>query len=278
MLSLRVLSIALSLYTVVLLAGRSSAYITVPREPIPNKAALADCIVVGKITSIRPKPVEARLYHHGEGRIPFVVAEVQVTEMLHGAKDAKQVSIGFIEFQVKAAATKPKVGQEGVFFGVKNSEKDFFVIPDGGFHEKKQDSYAKDLEVTRLCARALNEPKRSLASRDKTERLAAAYVWSLRISYTPMRWGGELKSEPVEAELSKAILLALADADWDRDPKTGVLPASALSWLQIGAHKAGHPFPDKVNWSDPAAAKPWLRDNAATYRLHRLTSTRTPRK
>ena len=220
------------------------AYITVPKEPIPNKAALADCIVVGKIVKLHEKEVEARLYHHGDVRVAFVVVDVEVTEPLYGAKEVKQVAFAFIGFQVKAAA-KPAVGQEGIFFGVKNSEKNFFVVPQGGFHERKSENYAKDLALARRCARALNEPDKALEVKDTDDRVLAAYIWSLRYTYTPMRWGGELKPQPVDADRSKRIVLALADADWTKpDATTGASPHSALGWLQQGATRSGSPFKD----------------------------------
>src|ERR1051326_2693907 len=68
--------------TALFLATPSYSYITVPKEPIPNKIAQADCVVVGKIKAVEPKPVFARLYHHIAAKMQFVVADVEVSEPL----------------------------------------------------------------------------------------------------------------------------------------------------------------------------------------------------
>src|SRR5262249_15560532 len=82
------LSIAGVCATVLFLATTSYSYITVPKEPIPNKIAQADCVVVGKITAVGAKPVFARLYDHINAKMEFVVADVEVSEPLLGPKAA----------------------------------------------------------------------------------------------------------------------------------------------------------------------------------------------
>src|SRR2546423_15545142 len=88
--------------SVLFLATTSYGYITVPKEPIPNKVAQADCVVVGKITAVEPKPVFARLYQHIDAKMEFVVADVEVSEPLLGPKAAKKVRVAFVGVQVKS--------------------------------------------------------------------------------------------------------------------------------------------------------------------------------
>src|SRR5215475_1180059 len=118
----RLLTLAGVCAPVLFLATPSYSYITVPKEPIHNKIAQADCVVVGKITAVEPKPVFARLYNHIDAKMEFVVADVEVSEPFLGPKAAKKVRLAFLWFQVKSGEHKPapSVGQEGCLYAVKH--------------------------------------------------------------------------------------------------------------------------------------------------------------
>src|SRR4051794_16791644 len=91
--------------------GSCLAYISVPHEPVVNKAALADCVMIGKITAIRTDTVKARLYRWQdakEKKTGFTIAEVEVMETILGNAKAKKVLIGFISQRRYQPA--PRVG------------------------------------------------------------------------------------------------------------------------------------------------------------------------
>jgi hypothetical protein len=249
--------------------GSSGAYITLPKEPIVNKVALSNCVVVGKITAIRVKPVQGRLYPYqakGKGTA-FTIAEVEVKEAIFGIKQQKKILVGFIEHRQYKPA--PAVGLEGCFFAVKHWDEDFYVLPEGCLHAKADADFEKDMKLTRRCAAVLDNPANALKSKEASDRLLAANLLLLRYNYTPIRYyGAKLKAEPIDADESKFIMQTLAEADWGRiDPESKVAPQTTIGWLTIGATTVGSPLP---NSSNPEELKKWVKDNAAKYRIQKL--------
>lgn len=259
---------------VLFLATTSYGYITVPKEPIPNKVAQADCVVVGKITAVEPKPVFARLYRHIDAKMEFVAADVEVSEPLLGPKAAKKVRLAFLGIQVKSGEHKPApaVGQEGCFYAVRHCTEDFYVVPAGGFHDKNAKDFEKELALTRRCCKFLSEPNPALKAKELQDRVLTAYLLALHYTYAPMRLRGKNEAKPIDAEQSKLILLALAEADWDRPAEQmEVSPQYAVNLLGVAA-----PFPKSFPThtgdlkKDAATRKQWLQDNAESYRIHQL--------
>jgi hypothetical protein len=273
------LSLAGVCATVLLLPTISYSYITVPKEPIPNKVAQADCVVVGKITAIEPKPVFARLYRHIDAKMEFVVADVEVSEPLLGPKAAKKVRLAFLQFQVKSGEHKPApaVGQEGCFYAVKHCTEDFYVVPAGGFHDKKAKEFERELALTRRCCEFLSEPNKALKAKERQDRVLTAYLLVLRYTYAPMRLRGKNEAKPIDAGQSKLILLALAEADWDRPAEqTEVSPRYAVNLIVEAARQSGVALPKSFPTNtgdlkkDAVARKQWLQDNAESYRIQQL--------
>lgn len=273
------LSLAGVCATVLFLTTTSYGYITVPKEPIPNKIAQADCVVVGKITAVEPKPVLARLYAHIDAKMEFVVADVEVSELLLGPKGAKKVRVAFVAFQVKSGEHKPApaVGQEGCFYAVKHCTEDFYVVPAGGFHDKKGKDFEQELALTRRSCEFLNEPNTALKAKELQDRVLTAYLLVLRYTYAPMRLRGKNEAKPIDAEQSKLIMLALAEADWDRPAdQMEVSPRYAVSLIREAARLGGVAMPKSFPTNtgdlkkDAVALKQWLQDNAESYRIQQL--------
>jgi hypothetical protein len=279
----RATGLAAAVWLIVVIAwpATATAYISLPREPAPNKVAIADCVVVGKVTASQPEPVSAHPYRQQATRLEFMVVTMAVRETLFGPRQA-QVRMGFICYKVRSGEYKSvaTVGQEGCFFGVK-CDQDFYVVPSGCFLDSRDPDYDKDVALARRCARMLDDPGQWLKSKEAGDRLLAACMLVLRYTYAPLRWGGQMKGEPVDAEHSKLILLALADADWTTpDPSTGLSPRNMVGWLMMSTVRTGVPWPK--TWPRPigpdadaiAAQKQWLRDHAGTHRIQRLVLAR----
>ena len=261
---------------VVLIPGICQAYISLPVEPIANHFALSDCVVVGKIVSIGDKPEKGVLYRWGKGVAEFTVVEVETNEILSGSRKSKRVKLAFLSYQIPGMKPVPKVGLEGLFFGVTTPDDKFNLVPVGAFHDSRNDAYNKKLEQARRCAKLLEKPEAGLASRNGSDKLLTAYVLVLRDTYCQVRKGGELKAEPMEGERSKQIMLTLAEGDWS-DKESGANAGNALSWLRHAPIKTPQEFPTGVSEDDKAAvakARRWLAENAETYRLQRLSIAR----
>src|SRR5262249_16463439 len=74
------------------------------------------------------------------------------------------------------------------------------------------------------------------------------------------------KTNPISPRRSKAILEALAAADWaNPDPELRQSPQGLFMQLGVGGKDGWRPPTDFQQI--PAAAKKWLKDNAASYRI-----------
>jgi hypothetical protein len=251
----------------------SMAFHSMPKEPVGRKVAAADCVVLGRITAIQPRPVQGQAWRTSAlPRWDFTIVEVEVKEALYGAKGKKQVRFGFRNLQGdKTGAAQPAVGNAGYFCGVQVGKNDFYIVPLDCFCEAKDPRYEKDLAAARRLGRLLEDPEKGLKSAEAEDRLLTAYLLVLRHCYVPFRHGETGKTQPIDAEQSKRILLALAEGDWQ---KNGQEARDALGALQL-AVKFGAPamkdFPPQrgeEQWA--AAAKQWLKQNAETYHIHRL--------
>jgi hypothetical protein len=268
MTAIRSAGLALLVASMLSWASSSTAYIALPKESLAQKVAVADCVVLGKITAIQAKPAP------GQGEMrgwDFTIVDVQVQESLYGAKDKKQIRFGFPNLDKQGAKPGLAVGQIGYFCGLLDGKNDFYLVPGGCSGTEKDPGFAKDLTAARRLGRLLENPEEGLKSTDVEDRLLTAYMVVLRNCYAPWRRGMVGKAEPIDAAQSQRILLALAEGDWKKNRQE---VRDAMAALQL-AVKFGAPplkdFPragDEEPWA--AAAKQWLKQNAATYRIHQL--------
>jgi hypothetical protein len=255
----------------------ADAYIVLYREPVINKTAIAESIVIARVVASQPDPVTARLYRHHESTSQFRVFTVEVRETLLGPK-MPTARMAFIAWKVKSGEYKsvPAVGDEGIYFAVK-TDRDLWVIPSGCYIAAKEDNYAGDLAIARRCACVTTRPDEFLDSKDPSDRLLAAAMLVLRGTYTPIRYGASvMKPAFYPPEQSRQIMTILADADWAKpDAATAVAPRTILGWLQSAGQPTGtdwSAFPRRAATDAElvAAQKQWLRDHTATFRLKRL--------
>jgi hypothetical protein len=249
-------------------ASSSTAYIALPKESLAQKVAIAECVVLGKITAIQDKPTQGK----GEMRgWDFTIVDVEIKESLYGAKDKKQVRFGFPDIDKQRAKPGLTVGQIGYFCGLRDGTNDFYIFPVGCSGADKDPGFEKDLTAARRLGRLLEHSEQGLKSTDVEDRLLTAYLLVLRNCYAPWRRGSVGKAEPIDAEQSKRILLALAEGDWKKNRRE---VREAVAALQLSVKFGAPPLKDfppeggEEQWV--AAAKQWLKQNAETYRIHQL--------
>jgi hypothetical protein len=264
--------------TILLLAlgwtSSAAAYITMPKESIAHKLAVADSVVLGKITAVADTPVKGRLWRYSDAAIwELTVVDVAVSEVFAGPPDEKVARFAFLSARLQGGSyeTTPKVGQTGCFFGVRIGKADYCIVPTGGYLEEHGETFAKDVDYARRGGRLLGDPAAGLKSKDPADRVHTAHLLLLRSIFAPFRYGETGKSEPLDAELSRQAMLALAEADWDVQ---GAEMKESLACLEWGAlHGAPPPKGLPTNRESdawPAAAKAWLKDNAEKYRISRI--------
>jgi hypothetical protein len=260
------------------LAGASPARaaITAPLSP-QVRVALAEAIVLGKVTAIEPAPVAARTGRGAGKKVNHRVAVVQVEEVLLGKKQAR-VRVGSVRpDEVKGDlvpyALDLPVGRAGCFVLARHAEADFLVVlAVGGARanvlDRRDKDYAKAVAALRRPARLLQGPEAGLRSKTAADRLLTAGMLIVRYRTLLAHPDSTGDTEPVEAGQSKLILQALAEADWEAGgPLTDLAPV--VLFVRLG-------LTEKDGWKSPegagdvaAAAKKWLREHAGSYRIRR---------
>jgi len=268
MTAIRSAGLALVVASILCWASSSTAYIALPKESVAQKVAFADCAVLGKITAIQDKPAQGNGEMRGR---EFTIVDVEIKESLYGAKDKKQIRLGFPIFAKPGAKPGLAVGQIGYFCGLRDGQNDFYIVPAGCSWAEKDPDVEKDLKAARRLCRLLENSEEGLKSTDVDDRLLTAYMLVLRNCYAPWRRGMVGKAEPIDAEQSKRILLALAEGDWKKNRREA---RDAVAALQLSVKFGAPPLKDfppeggEKQWV--AAAKQWLKQNAETYRIHQL--------
>jgi hypothetical protein len=267
----RMPALGLALLTV---TGVAQAGFPRPQPPLPQRLALADCVVIGKVTRVVSEPVHAFALPKiaGAPRVRHQLAVVRVETTLVGDRDAREISVGF-------AAPPPSrrpadfqwtVGQEGCFFLRRHPDESFHVVQNSWdvVDRARTKTFDRDLALLKRGAKLLADPMTGLRSKDAEDRLLTAGMLLFRYRTAQYVYRGAPKTEPIDAEQSRLILSVLAESPWtetDLRAPTGRLPL----FMRIGlTDKDGWKSSDSVK-ATAAAAREWLRSNAAEYRIRR---------
>jgi hypothetical protein len=256
--------------------------IMIAPAPLSQRVATADCVVVGKVTGFGDKTVTAN-------KVEYQIAIIKVESNILGAKDMKEIRVGFIPPMASAPGQPIRrrpfrgvsftLNQEACLFLNKHPQGDFYVAPAYFSVINKGANFDKEMAEVKRCAKLLAEPKAGLEAKDKTDRILTAGMLVAQYRRYPFG-GGELKTEPIDAALSKKILLTLADADWKGRPVRPVpfqmTPQSIFAQLNLTAKDGWTPPKDLKQF--PEAAKTWLKDNAGKYRIQRFVHEKKEEK
>jgi len=251
-----------------------------PAAPVPDRVALAECVVLGKVGKVEDKNVSAVPYPGAKTKVEYQVFALQIDDPLIGAKGMKELRIGFVppmNTGVRPPRPLPQVnlvtGQEACFFLTKHSEENFYVPQQyTDVLDKKTPNFDKEIALVKRCAKLLDDPNASLKSKDADDRLMTAAM--LIIRYRTNRQPNA-KMESIDAEQSKLILQVLADADWTKTNDPNLRGGPQQYFLRLG-------LTDKDGWKQPRTAqeykelpnvaKQWLKDNAGKYRIQRYVT------
>jgi hypothetical protein len=270
----------------------AKALVAVPAPPVmPERVALADTVIIGKVGKVEDKNVSAVPYPGAKNKVEYQVFTLQIDDAVLGAKGMKEIRIGFVPPMgggIRPPRPLPQLmlatGQEGCFFLSKHPEESFYV-PQQYFDvlDKKNPNFEKEVAQVKRCAKLLADPDASLKSKDADDRLLTAVmlITRYRTSRTP-----NAKTEAIGAEQSKLILEALADADWTKTNDPNLRGGPQQYFLRLGVtEKDGWKMPMRIDPKTgrtlvdyqgiPAAAKKWCKDNAGTYRIQRFVAETT---
>jgi hypothetical protein len=229
---------------------------------------LADCVVVGQVTAVEDKSQLASPYPGAPQKQEYRIAVVRVVNGLKDAQGLTHVRIG-----VAAPQTFPP-GYEACFFLTRHFEEAFYVtsgLEDSGTIPNTRGNNEGFAQYARW-GKLLNDPSAGLQSKDADDRALTAALLITQYR-TPRR--GVLskagKTGSIDAAQSKLILEALAAADWSKavvDYRT--TPQRLFYQLGATPQDGWKPQAFKDAKEFEVAAKTWLKEHAATFRITAL--------
>ncbi len=261
--------------------------------PLSQRVAIADVIVVGKVTGFGDKLVSA-VPPNGGAKVDYQVATVQVGDAVAGLKDAKEIKVAFIPPPPPDPPPPPggpfvirkrypqftlALDQEACLFLVKHPTEDFYVGLNyyDVINKNNNADFDKSLDEVKHFAKLLADPTASLKSDNNDDRFLTAAM--LVVRYRTAR-PGQTKTEAIDAGQSKQILQALADADWNPKPPAGGVFLGFQMTPQVAFFRLG--LTPQDGWTQPKdakeipdAAKRWLKDNVEKYRIQRFVADKT---
>ena len=272
-------SVVVATSAVLGLACPTAVWAVVPlvAPPVPKRVALADLVVVGKVTAIEDDLVEAPPLLKIPGvskKVSYRVASLTIDSALLGGKEGDtKIRIGVFQPPKKAPKVQFSVGQEGCFFLRKHPDEPFYIVqePYELLSKANNKDFDKELSLAKKCARLLTDPNAGLEAKEADDRLLTAAMLVFR-ARTPMAvYTKEPKTEPIDAGQSKSILTILAEADWtERNLPSAMAPVSLFLYLGL-TEKDGWLPPKDVS-ALPDAARQWLKKNAADFRIRRYVA------
>ena len=250
--------------------------------PVPRRVALSDVVVVGKVVRIEDKTVAAARAPGDTEKTEHRIAVVQVDEVVGGARRMKEVRVGFAP---PPPNPRPRPGGFRAVTLEKDQEVCLFLSarPDADFYyarefadvvDRKAGNFAADLAEAKRCVKLLADPDAGLKSEAAEDRYLTAAMLVTR--YRTPRWptGLVLKTERVDAARSKAILSALAEADWAGPNRrlATMTPQAVFQSLGLG---------ERDGWKQPtdfrqfeAEAKKWIEAHKDSHRIERFVEDR----
>jgi hypothetical protein len=249
-----------------------------PEPPIPQRVALADCVVVGQVTSVPADLVHAFALPKiaGAAKVPHQMAVVRIDSVVAGAKDLRELRVGFIappSSPGRRPAFQWSVGQQGCFFLRKHPDEAFWVLQsEFDMLDKARDKdYERRLALVRRCGKLLEDVEAGLRASDAEDRLLTAGMLILRYRTPQHVYRGAPKTEPIDAEQSRRILAVLAEGEWtDKDLRD---PMGRLRlFFRLGLTNRDGWKPVRSDKEAAEAAQAWLHANASTYRIRRYVA------
>lgn len=222
----------------------------------------AHCVVTGKIVAYNSSKMMLRQRPNVEP-LPHAVAVLKIEDTIKGDKRLTHLRIALPMHQVMP------IGYEGCFFLHEQADQTVFTLSarfyDYPIQKENNPGFAKQVEEFKKLARLLNDPKAGLASKNAEERfLTAAMLVMHYRTFQPELHVAADKTQAIDADLSKLILRALAESDWNNNAADFRMTAWRVFGLLGVTEKDGFKPAalDRV-----AEAKAWLKKSEESFRI-----------
>jgi len=211
--------------------------IAMPNYQTSQKAAMAEAVVVGKVTSIEAERVELEAYPGAKEKLSFQVAVIKIETSLSGAKNITHIKVAFAPtapgapevpmgrpIRPGAGPVPLAVDQEGIFFLMPHSGGSSMMTIPMGFDPIPANAanYKEELAKITTVGTMLADPLKAMQAKALPERQTALAALTLKYATPPMN-GGAVEQVPLPKELSQAILATILEIDWTpvKNPEPG---------------------------------------------------------
>jgi hypothetical protein len=240
------------------------------RGPGPEvRFALADCVLVGKVSLIEARKVSAAL-PGSNGRLgDFTIAVIKVQEMLKGDDRLTHVRVGLLPHQIQALP----LGYEACFFLHEHEQETFLVMAasnwaDSPINKAGNPRFTAEVDSFRRLGKLLINPVASLRSANADDRLLTAALLVAQYRTFQPAIHDPTRTEPMDPQLSFLILKTLSEVDWKHQVAGfRVTPWQVFNDLGLTA---------RDGWNPPAFAdmnaremftREWVHDHAGQVRI-----------
>ena len=257
-------------------AGQAKRLMPIPPS-IPNRVAIAETIVLGKVEQIEGQSVEMSESPDEKEKKEYFVAMVHIEAAVKGAEGLTDLKVAFPALPANSKdlpnggddyRLQLEIDQEVCLFLKPHHSGKFLV---GACYypsfDKKDTNFEKNWKWTQQCANLLANPEKGLQAKESDERFITAAMLILQYRTSQFIPKADAKEEPIPAKQSRLILQALAEANWEKpmeDLGYEMRPESLFSRLNLTP---------KDGWNQAVtsdAAKKWLKENAERYRIKRF--------
>ena len=230
------------------------------------RLAQADMVAAGRILSVESRPLSLRLAR-GQEPLPFAVAILKIETMLRGDDRLTHVRVALHQHQ------GIPVSFEGIFFLTAHAEEPVYTISSEWYNSPinraSNPSYDKQVQELGRLGKLLADPLTSLKSPLSDARfLTAALLVSQFKTFRADIHEANAKTVPIDAAMSRLILKALAETDWNRAGDDYRLSPWGV-FVQLEAKPVDGwdvaNMPSAVHRTE--AARSWLKANEDHFRI-----------
>jgi hypothetical protein len=245
-----------------------------PRPSIPHRVALAETIVVGKVTRIEGQSVMLAETPGAKEKKECFIAIVHIKETIKGADGLTDIKVAFPVQDNRVGPYKffplfrlHEDQTACLFLKPHHAGECLIAVSEFACIDQMEHDFENDRKWAHQCAKLLADPEKGLRSKDADQRFLTAAMLIIQYRTQLAASKGHAKQVPIDATQSRLILQVLAEVNWKKpieDVGEEMWPQNLFSRLSLTGN-------DGWNQSlKPEAAKKWLLENSGKHRIKKF--------